>query len=216
MKKDLCIIVPYRDRAVHLEKFAPTLNNFLQNEGLTYEILIVEQAVGKVFNRGSMKNIGFNYAKGKFSNYVFHDIDMLPISGKASYQVVDVPTHYAAIVEQFGWNLAYSEFAGGVIAFTQESFEKSNGYSNLYWGWGAEDDDLYKRCVERGIKVMRRHNMYASLQHDRPIKQDEYQKNLALYSTWRDRIDSDGLSSLKYNVVDNTTTDLYTKIIVEI
>ena len=32
-----------------------------------------------------------------------------------------------------------------VTAFTEEAFRSINGYSNRYWGWGGEDDDLYHR-----------------------------------------------------------------------
>ncbi len=31
------------------------------------------------------------------------------------------------------------------MSFTQEQFEKINGYSNEFYGWGGEDDDLYRR-----------------------------------------------------------------------
>ncbi len=41
--------------------------------------------------------------------------------------------------------LRYEELIGGVLSIRKEHFLTANGYSNLYWGWGAEDDDLYYR-----------------------------------------------------------------------
>jgi len=214
--KDVCIIIPYRDRQEHLAKLAPQINSILSEESLAYEVLVVEQTQGKVFNRGMIKNIGFDYAKGKFRNYVFHDVDMIPISGKCSYFPVENPTHYASIVEQFGWNLAYPNFAGGVIAFDEASFQKINGYSNIYVGWGGEDDDLYRRCVKENLTVMRRQNMYSSLNHDRKIVQTDYLGNLELLQKCEERIHEDGLNSLNYKILEEENAELYRRILVEI
>ena len=43
--------------------------------------------------------------------------------------------------------LAYPELVGGVLNMRTQHFQKLNGYSNLYWGWGAEDDDMAYRSV---------------------------------------------------------------------
>ena len=39
----------------------------------------------------------------------------------------------------------YDTFIGGVLAIIPEQYKKINGFSNLYFGWGTEDDDFYKR-----------------------------------------------------------------------
>lgn len=44
-------------------------------------------------------------------------------------------------------SLPYSEFFGGVSGLTVEQFRKINGFSNAFWGWGGEDDDLWNRLV---------------------------------------------------------------------
>ena len=41
--------------------------------------------------------------------------------------------------------LPYAKYFGGVSALSKEQVEKVNGNSNLYFGWGCEDDDLYYR-----------------------------------------------------------------------
>lgn len=213
--KDVCIIVPYRNREEHLKEFAPYIHQFLEKEGLTHDLLIVEQTDKKPFNRAKLLNVGFDYSKSKYKNYVFHDVDMLPIANKASYEAVSTPTHYAAIVEQFGWSLAYQNYVGGVTAFDEESFTKINGFCNEYWGWGAEDDDLFHRCVANGVQIMRRHNMYASLNHDRVIEKPLYEKNLQVLREW-EKHKTDGLSTLSYEILKEDRKDLYTQITVEI
>ncbi len=43
------------------------------------------------------------------------------------------------------FRLTYDTLFGGVEMFTKQHFEKINGFSNVFWGWGAEDDNLYQR-----------------------------------------------------------------------
>lgn len=39
-------------------------------------------------------------------------------------------------------SLPYEDIFGGVSALTKEQFINVNGFSNEFWGWGGEDDDM--------------------------------------------------------------------------
>jgi beta-1,4-galactosyltransferase 3 len=41
--------------------------------------------------------------------------------------------------------LPYGGIFGGVSAMTRQQYVKMNGFSNDYWGWGGEDDDISTR-----------------------------------------------------------------------
>ena len=43
------------------------------------------------------------------------------------------------------FRLPYATIFGGAEAFRKEHFEEINGFSNRFWGWGGEDDDLFLR-----------------------------------------------------------------------
>lgn len=145
MGKKIGIIVPYRNRFEHLEQFKQHIISYLDTNGYTeYEIIIVEQDDAKLFNRGMLLNIGFKHADKMGCDYVvFHDIDMLPIDVDYSYS--DSPIHLATD------NIPFESYFGGMTIFPSHIFKKINGFSNLYWGWGFEDDDLRYRCVKDNI-----------------------------------------------------------------
>jgi len=49
--------------------------------------------------------------------------------------------------------LLYDDFFGGVTSFRGDHFEKVNGFSNSFFGWGGEDDDLLKRLVQVNVTL---------------------------------------------------------------
>ena len=149
--KKLGIVVPYRNRPNQLSQFKQTLKDFISTP---YDLIVVEQADNKEFNRGKLLNIGFLKAEELGCDYVvFHDIDMLPISADYSYS--DFPVHLITDLKLppgIKRDL-FDNYFGGVTLFPTNVYRQINGYSNKYYGWGFEDDDVFLRCVENGIDV---------------------------------------------------------------
>ncbi len=146
--KKLGVIVPYRNRPEHLKEFKRRIIRYLDRTEIPYQIIIVNQDEARLFNRGMLLNVGFIYAKKLNCDYVvFHDVDMIPVQVDYSYS--DVPLHLANNINKE----TFDTYFGGVTMFSVETFEKINGYSNKYWGWGYEDDDLLLRCKKFEIEL---------------------------------------------------------------
>jgi hypothetical protein len=152
MKHKLGVCVPYRNREEHLKEFVPTVSKFLESQNIDFKIYFAHQTDDKLFNRGAMKNIAAKHAFEDGCDYiVWHDIDMVPEDGTCDYSFPnDNPQHIAVRISQSDYQLKYEEYFGGAVVFSKEQVQRTNGYSNDYWDWGMEDDDLFWRCVKEG------------------------------------------------------------------
>jgi hypothetical protein len=151
MSHKLGICIPYRNRKEHIEKLIPHLSEYLTKHGIEHKFYVGHQVDDKLFNRGGMKNIAAHYAFEDGCDYVaWHDVDMLAedkdnLICDYSYPK-EYPVHIATRLSKYSYGLGYDQYFGGVVLFTKEQAYQTNGYSNDYWDWGQEDDDLFYRC----------------------------------------------------------------------
>ena len=151
MSHKLGICIPYRNRKEHIEKLIPHLSEYLTKHGIEHKFYVGHQVDDKLFNRGGMKNIAAHYAFEDGCDYVaWHDVDMLAedkdnLICDYSYPT-ESPIHIATRLSKYSYGLGYDQYFGGVVLFTKEQAYQTNGYSNDYWDWGQEDDDLFYRC----------------------------------------------------------------------
>jgi len=147
----LGVCIPYRNRELHLHEFIPKVGKYLKSQGIDFQMYFCHQEDDKLFNRGATKNIAAKHAFEEGCDYiVFHDIDMIPEEGADYSYPAGAPRHIATNISQMDYQLKYHEYFGGAVLFTKEQVEATNGYSNEYWDWGMEDDDLFWRCYKEG------------------------------------------------------------------
>ena len=160
----LGICIPYRNREEHLKKLVSSLGDFLEKKGIDYHFYVAHQVDDKLFNRGSMKNIAALEAFKDGCDYIaWHDVDMIPNDDTCDYSYPENnPIHIATKLSKYSYSMGYEEYFGGVVLFNKEQVEKTNGYSNNYWDWGQEDDDLLWRCKFEGFTNVRVLNEYKS------------------------------------------------------
>lgn len=207
------LIIPYRNRRSHLSQF---LNHY-RDSGL--DIFIVEQCDDKPFNRAKLLNIGFLESESDY--YIFHDIDMLCADGFGIYYPGEV-AHLAGRASQFGYKDPYikmgiqGKYFGGVTLFSKSAFEKCDGYSNEFWGWGSEDDEMFNQ-VKKYFEVDFRPGRFRSLNHS-PADRSFHNKNilLNLSNTEFGRSENDGLKACKYELISKEKTNEFTWVKVNI
>jgi hypothetical protein len=221
--KTLAIIVPFRDsedpssqgaaRTQQLRKFVPYMHQFLLEAGREFMIVIAEQSHGVVFNKGATFNAGFAAVSHLVDYVVMHDLDQIPTSSKNTYAFPEEgPTHLCARSTQFPNGKAYGSMVGGALMVTVEQYEKFNGYSNDYWGWGLEDDDMYNRLVGMGMKIIRPPGdigQYVDIPHPRVMDLDVtplYKRSRQVHTrnSKGKQFLKDGLEQCEYSL----TTDL--------
>ena len=163
----IAILIPFRDddtlvRTQQLDRFIHHMYKYLK--GYSYTIFVIEQTDdGRKFNRGKLLNIGF-LLSSEYTHFIFHDVDLLPsVDLRKYYTNTSVnPVHLASV---WGMYNANNKYFGGVVSYSKDAFEKINGFPNNYWGWGGEDDELYKRTTQFYKIVKVKKGIYEDLEN---------------------------------------------------
>nr|CAD7597795.1 unnamed protein product [Timema genevievae] len=170
------------------------------------------------FNRAMLMNVGFVEALKQYNYdcFIFHDVDLLPEDDRNLYTCPEQPRHMSVAVDVLKYKLPYTDIFGGVSALTQSQFRKVNGFSNMFWGWGGEDDDMSNRVKFHGYHISRYPANVARYKMLTHRKQRANPKRYEYLNTGRKRFSTDGLNSLRYRVKDLHLHKLFTHFVVEL
>ena len=122
--------------------------------------------------------------------------------------------HYSILVDDHDYRTEYPILVGGVIVFRPENFIKLNGYSNVYWGWGAEDDDMHGRMQHKtalGFDRPKNNVKYTMLKHTARWKNPN---RVRLLGDKRD-FKYDGLSNVNYTINSIIKYRMHTHLLIE-
>jgi len=220
-KDRVAIIVPFRDREEHLRTFLYNILPFLKRQQIEFNIFVIEQGSAskeEPFNRAMLFNVGFMEAskRGEFDCFIFHDVDLIPENDYNLYNCPQQPRHMSVAVDKMKYKLPYRNIFGGIAALTKAHFIKVNGFSNSFWGWGAEDDDMAGRIAFNGLYISRPPPNIARYKMLKHKQQKLNTQRYRVLQKGKQRFKSDGLSSLKYAVEQVILEKTYTLVRVQL
>ncbi|XP_010212042.1 PREDICTED: beta-1,4-galactosyltransferase 4 [Tinamus guttatus] len=218
--QQVAILIPHRNRERHLLYLLQHLHPFLQRQQLDYGIYVIHQAGSTKFNRAKLLNVGYLEAlkEENWDCFIFHDVDLVPENDFNIYMCDRQPKHLVVGRNNTGYRLRYQGYFGGVTALTREQFSKVNGFSNNYWGWGGEDDDLRIRVEMQKMRVMRPSPdvaRYTMIFHTRDQGNEENGERMKLLRQVSRMWKTDGLNSCSYKLLSVEHNPLYINITVD-
>lgn len=199
----VAIIIPFRNRHSHLYILLNNLIPLLRRQLIDARFFVIEQAMPTVFNRAALFNIGFLEVQkfDKYDCFIFHDVDLIPMNDRNLYRCDEHPMHFAAAMDKYNYELPYKKYFGGVVGFTRGQYLKINGNSNLYFGWGGEDDDLFERIDNKNYEIARPYldvGRYDMVRHTHDSGNSDNCDRRVLLKSARERQDIEGLNTVKY------------------
>ncbi|KAM4701265.1 beta-1,4-galactosyltransferase 4 isoform 1-T3 [Discoglossus pictus] len=217
----IAILIPHRNREKHLLYLLVHLHPFLQRQQQEYGIYIIHQAGDEKFNRAKLLNVGYLEAlkEEKWDCFIFHDVDLVPENDFNLYLCDSEPKHLVVGRNVTGYKLRYKGYFGGVTAMTKGQFAKVNGYSNNYWGWGGEDDDLRHRVRINSMKIVRPSPdvaRYTMVFHTRDSGNEVNKQRMELLHKVAQVWKTDGLNTCSYKLLSVEHNPLYINITADI
>jgi predicted glycosyltransferase involved in capsule biosynthesis len=187
----LSVIVPYRDRAEHLALFKPAVYNYLKdNLDCEFRILLIEQAGNDPFNRAKLLNVGALHCGGYTSYLCFHDVDHIPINVDYNYNTL----RNNAPIQLVKSTIQPTGYLGGVTLF-DSIFYELGGFSNNFWGWGGEDNEMHHHLIKNGVRQINRFGEWNILGHEKAGTFDKQKWNQSLLQRGK----YDGIHHCRYN-----------------
>jgi len=122
-------------------------------------------------------------------------------------------------VDKFKYKLPYKRLFGGVSVITVQHFNMVNGFSNQYWGWGGEDDDMAKRLARNNLTITRYKPdiaRYTMIKHETETTNKPNPKRYKLLKISNKFQKTDGLVNLNYTLHNVSCEPLYTKVSVSL
>lgn len=179
------------------------------------EVIVVTQDDDDLFKRGQLFNIGVQFAHA--NNLMLSDNDFVyfhTLHLDKIYRFFNTPfscfLHMQHVyVTPTGFRLGELKRNkagnGGVNFITKEDYYKINGMSNLYCGWGAEDDEYRARVVNLYGKWNKVPVTLGHIWHPSRMNKNKYNTELNYeFLANRNKFDyhDDGINQTTCNVVD--------------
>lgn len=201
---------------IFVNRGGKNLTDALQNVKDVYanvdkQILVIEQADSLPFLRGQLFNIGVKLSKGKYialsDNDIYHlrYVDWVDI-----YETVQKPLigfKYISQIKLCGGHPVITKTDecptgfGGFNFMKRDDFIKFNGFSNLFVGWGFEDNAYSLRFEYVRVPQNLGHISHPRRVYNNP-KNHDY--NYALYQSANERdAKLDGCEQTTYDIVSN-------------
>jgi len=154
---------------------------------------------------------------------------MLPESDYNIYQCQDSPTHLSPLIDKFDYKPYGTDF-GGITMLRPDDYIKANGMSNLFWGWGREDDDMQHRIELASLSVAKPLNYdqarYKMIPHQHPwifrnFKLRDSTTDVRYLPPeflvkYKERTPVEGVNSVEYQLARTVAMPYYTKLYIEL
>lgn len=124
-----------------------------------FHFSIIEQPNdGQQFNLAKLQNVGFDIVRHELNTldfvFMFHPIDCYPESDLTRYAAWAenvVSSNNAFIGFGYEWLDEIHAHYYKSCMYDAKYYEAINGYSNMFWGYGKEDDDFFMRMRFRNL-----------------------------------------------------------------
>ena len=106
---------------------------------------------------------------------VLHDVDQVPEKKENNYSWKEKPTLLLSATSQWNYKRKNPDVVGGALQISHVDYAVVGGYSNVFEGWGREDDNMaYRLKKHMGYDVLASSiGRYTELTHQRVWGLDE-------------------------------------------